>query len=68
VSLLQSLDRRVQPPLRECGPAIAAMRRPGDALEAPLGLLDVGVDQLGLDRLDVRSQVDASLGVDDVRS
>ena len=34
---------------------------------AALGLLEVGVDQLGLDRLDVRGRVDAALGMDDVR-
>ena len=33
---------------------------------AALGLLEVGVDQLGLDRLDVARRVDAALGVDDV--
>ena len=33
---------------------------------AALGLLEVGVDQLGLDRLDVGRRVDAALGVDDV--
>ena len=35
--------------------------------EAALGLLEVGVDQLGLDRLDVAQRVDRALGVDDVR-
>jgi hypothetical protein len=34
---------------------------------AALGLLEVRVDQLGLDRLDVAQRVDRALGVDDVR-
>ncbi len=38
-----------------------------DALEPALGLLEVGVDQLGLDRLDVGQRIDAAVGVDDVR-
>ena len=37
-----------------------------DALEAPLGLLEVGEHELGLDRLDVAQRVDAALGVDHV--
>jgi hypothetical protein len=32
---------------------------------AALGLLQVGVDELGLDRLDVGERVDAALGMDD---
>jgi hypothetical protein len=32
---------------------------------APLGLLEVGVDQLGLDDLDVAQRVHFALGVDD---
>ena len=46
---------------------VAAAGLAHDALVAPLGLLEVGVDQLGLDRLDVGDRVDAALGVDDVR-
>ncbi len=50
--------------------AIAARSPPlrlfGDALDAPLGLLEVGQHQLGLDRLDVGQRVDAALGVDHV--
>ena len=46
---------------------VAAARLPHHALEPALGLLEVGVDQLGLDRLDVAHRVDAALGVDDVR-
>ena len=38
-----------------------------DPFEAPLGLLEVGVDQLGLDRLDVGERVDPGFGMGDVR-
>ena len=47
--------------------AIAALGRLRDALEPTLGLLEVRVQELGLDRLDVGQRVDAPLGVDDVR-
>ena len=46
---------------------VAAARLAHDALVAALGLLEVGEDQLGLDRLDVACGIDAALGVDDVR-
>ena len=38
-----------------------------DPFEAPLGLLEVGVDQLGLDRLDVGERIDPGFGMGDVR-
>ena len=41
-------------------PDFAGARHP---LEPPLGLLEVGVDQLGLDRVDVGHRVDPALGV-----
>ena len=47
---------------------VAAARVADDAGVAALGLLEVGVDQLGLDRLDVAQRIDPALGVDDVRS
>ena len=46
--------------------AVAAARSTRHAVEPALGLLEVGEDQLGLDRLDVGQRVDAALGVDDV--
>ena len=63
---LQRLDDRPQPRLLGDGDLVAAARLADDALVAPLGLLEVGVDELGLDRLDVGGRVDAALGVDDV--
>ncbi len=45
---------------------VAAPRRPDDALQALLDLLEIGVDELGLDRLDVPRRVDGALGVEDV--
>ena len=64
---LQGLDQPAQPVgLGDRAPvaALGGLRHP---LEAPLGLLEIGVDQLGLDRLDVGERVDPSLGMDDVR-
>ena len=59
---LQRVDHRAQP----ASSAIAALSPPRacahDALVAALGLLEVGVDQLGLDRLDVARRVDAPSG------
>jgi hypothetical protein len=44
---------------------VAPARLAHDALDAALGLLEVGVDELGLDRLDVAHRVDRSLRVQD---
>jgi len=44
-----------------------ALRRLGDAVEPALRLFEIGVDQLGLDRLDVLERIDVAIGVDDVR-
>ena len=64
---LQRGDEVAQPGLLGHGGAVAAPRRADDALQAALGLLEVGEDELGLDRLDVAPGVDVALGVDDVR-
>ena len=48
------------------GAALTAARGPDDALEAALGLLEVGKDQLGFDDLDVGDGIHAALGVHDV--
>ena len=48
------------------GVAVTAPSRPGHPLEAALGLLEIGVQQLGLDRLDVGEGVDPPLRVNDV--
>ena len=61
-----SISSRSQPRLGD-RVAVAALGRPRHALEPALGLLEVGVDQLGLDRVDVGQRVDPALGVDDVR-
>src|SRR5205823_7517919 len=45
--------------------AIAAARLPSEALVAPLGLLEIGEHELGLDGLDVAQRIDAALGVHD---
>ena len=45
---------------------LAPPRLFGDALDAPLGLVEVREHQLGLDRLDVAQLVDVALGVDHV--
>ena len=62
---LQRLDHRAQPRLLRDRHAVAAARLPGDALDAALGLLEVGEHELRLDRLDVAQRIDAALGVDD---
>jgi hypothetical protein len=58
--------RAGQPPLLGDRVAVARLGRLGDALEPALGLLEVGVDQFGLDRLDVVQRIDAPLGMHDV--
>ncbi len=58
--------RAARPPRRRRR-AVAAARGPHDAVVTALGLLEVGVDELGLDRLDVGQRIDAALRVDDVR-
>ena len=64
---MQRLDQPAQPVgLGDCA-SVAALGRLRDAVEAALGLLEVGVDQLRLDRLDVGDRVDPALGMDDVR-
>ena len=56
-----------QPRLLGDGGLVAGAGLAHDAGVAALGLLEVGVDQLGLDRLDVARRIDVALGVDDVR-
>ena len=64
---LERVDHLLEPPCLGHRVAVAALRRSADALEPALGLLEVGVDQLGLDRLDVGQRVDTALGMDHVR-
>ena len=64
---LQRRDDLAEPLLLGDRVLVAAARLAHDALVAALGLLEVGVDQLGLDRVDVAGGIDAALGVDDVR-
>ena len=47
--------------------AVAGLRRLRDPVPAALGLLEVGVDELGLDRLHVGDGVDAAVRMHDVR-
>ncbi|MCU0258120.1 MAG: hypothetical protein MUF56_03765, partial [Solirubrobacteraceae bacterium] len=51
--LVERLDHGGQPALLGDRVRVAAARLAHDALVAALGLLEVGVDQLGLDRVDV---------------
>ena len=62
---LQRDDHLLEPRLLGDRVLVAAACLAHDAVEPPLGLLEVGVDQLGLDRRDVAQRVDAALGVDD---
>ena len=65
---LQRLDRpRAATPPRRSRPCRRRAPSRTTRVVAALGLLEVGVDQLGLDRLDVAQRVDRALGVDDVR-
>ena len=63
---VQRLDHRRQPRLLGDGVLVAAARLADDPPVSPLGGLEVREDQLGLDRLDVSSGIDAAVGVDDV--
>ncbi|MFL6117549.1 MAG: GTPase, partial [Catenulispora sp.] len=63
---LQRLDLGTQPGLLGDRRPVAAARGADHALVAALGLLEVGVDELGLDRLDVAQRIDRALGVDHV--
>ena len=65
-ALLQRGDDLGHPALLGLGLLVAAARLLGHALQAALGLLEVGVEQLGLDGLDVAARIDLALGVDDV--
>ena len=60
-----AVDHLAQPRLLGDRRAVAAAGLFGDPLDAPLGLLEVGERELGLDRLDVAQRVDAALGVHD---
>ncbi len=62
---MQRVDELLQPGLLGDRRAIARARGAHDAVVAALGLLEVGEDQLGLDRLDVGHRVDAAVGMDD---
>ena len=62
----QSLDDSLQPALLGDRHAVTATGLFGDPLDPSLGRLEVGQDQLCLDRLDVRKRIDPPLGVDDV--
>ena len=62
---LQGLDDLPEPLGLGDGVPVAAAGRAHDALLPALGLLEVGVDQLGLDRLDIAQRVDLALGVHD---
>ena len=64
---LQRRDRLAQPRLLGDQGAVAAARVAHDPRVPALGLLEVGVDQLGLDRVHVRGRVDLAVGVDHVR-
>src|SRR5437660_358546 len=63
----QGCDQLLQPSCFGYGVAVAAPGGAGHPLKSTLRLLEVGVDQLGLDRLDVRHGIDSSLWVDDAR-
>jgi hypothetical protein len=63
---LQRLDHGAQPRLLRHGRALARARVAHDARVPALGLLEVGEDQLGLDRLDVGAGRDPAVRVDDV--
>ncbi len=58
----QGLDRLGEPLRLGDRAPVTAFGRARDPFEARLGLLDVGVDQLGLDRLDVGQRVDPASG------
>ena len=64
---LERLDHRDQPLLLRHRRTVARARLAHDPRVPALGLLEVGVDQLGLDRVHVRGRVDAPLRVDHVR-
>ena len=64
---LQRVDHVAQPRGLADRVAVAGLGRLGDPVAAALGLLEVGVDQLGLDRFHVRDGVDAAVRVHDVR-
>ena len=63
---VEGLNERAQPLRLGDRAPVAALGRLADAVEAALGLIEVGEDELGLDRLDVAQRVDAPLGVHDV--
>jgi hypothetical protein len=65
-TLLQGGDDPGHPALLGLRLLVAAPGLLGHALQAPLGLLEVGVEQLGLDGVDVATRIDLALGVDDV--
>ena len=62
---MERVDQLAQPGLLGDRGTLAAARVAHDARMAALGLLEVGEDQLGLDRLDVGERIDAALGMDD---
>ena len=63
---LEGVDQQLEPRKLCDRRAVAAAGRSHDAFDAALGLLEVGEDQLGLDRLDVGERIDAALRVDHV--
>ncbi len=63
---LQLADHLAQPRLLGDRHTVSALGLLGDAIDATLGLLEVGEHQLGLDRLDVGKRIDAALGMDHV--
>ena len=65
---LQRLDQLAEPGRLGDRVPVAAAGGPDHPLEPALGLLEVGVDQLGLDRVDVGERIDPALGVHDAGS
>ena len=66
-ALLQRLDHLSEPSGLGDRVTVAALGRLRNALEPALGLLEVRVQQLGLDRLDVGERIHPAFGVDHVR-
>ena len=63
----EGVDHRREPLLLGDGGLLSTSRQADHALEPSLGLLQVGEQQLGLDRLDVGEGRHAALGMHDVR-
>ena len=64
---LERLDHVVQPCRLGDRVAVAGLGRLSDSVAAALGLLEVGVDEFGLDRVHVGDGVDAPVRMHDIR-